>query len=355
MATPAARDQPAASASSGGTSRSVRWAPARDGARNGPSRWSPSGAACGPMPGGAPAARAARARSRVAGGDGDDRRQPRGDAPLRQGGRHLPESLGLAPEVDADGAVALEVEEARRHEEAAGVEHVAVGRSDGGAGDATAATRPAEMVTSAHSDAIGPDDASPTIGPAPTGSPTVTAVGRSRRGNPTGAARARRPPGAGAVARRHHDEPPGEVGAVQERRPPGTVGEGGADGVEQGVARLSRSTADGDDGGVEQEAEHRHGVGEPPGHLVAQRSRLGVASGGGGEQAPERRAAAPGHRRPIAAPDATVSRHPRCPHAQRGPSGSTARWPISPAAPLAPRRSRPSSTAPAAMPVPMLR
>ena len=68
MATPDARDHPAASASSGGVSRSVRWAPARDGARNGPSRWSPRGAACGPVPGGAPAARAASARSRVARG-----------------------------------------------------------------------------------------------------------------------------------------------------------------------------------------------------------------------------------------------------------------------------------------------
>src|ERR687897_1144275 len=61
------------------------------------------------------------------------------------------------------------------------------------------------------------------------------------------------------------------------------------------------------------------------------------------------------HRRPLAVPQATASRHPRWPHSHSGPPGATGRCPISPAAPCAPRRILPPSRNPAATPVPTLR
>ena len=62
-----------------------------------------------------------------------------------------------------------------------------------------------------------------------------------------------------------------------------------------------------------------------------------------------------GQARAIAEPDATTSRQPRCPHGHSGPAGSIGMWPISPAAPREPRQSTPSSTKPAARPVPRFR
>ena len=69
------------------------------------------------------------------------------------------------------------------------------------------------------------------------------------------------------------------------------------------------------------------------------------------------RAAAPcgPHRSAIAPPEPNGSAHPRCPHAHSGPSVRTGTWPTSPAMPIDPRWILPSSTSPAASPVPMLR
>ena len=55
--------------------------------------------------------------------------------------------------------------------------------------------------------------------------------------------------------------------------------------------------------------------------------------------------------RAIAVPDASASRQPRAPHPHSWPSGSTITWPMWPALPSAPSRSRPSSTMPPPTPV----
>ena len=56
-----------------------------------------------------------------------------------------------------------------------------------------------------------------------------------------------------------------------------------------------------------------------------------------------------------APPDATVSKHPRCPHGHSNPLGSMGRCPISPMDPLYPCSACPPRTSPAASPVPKLR
>ena len=53
-----------------------------------------------------------------------------------------------------------------------------------------------------------------------------------------------------------------------------------------------------------------------------------------------------------AEPEANRSQHPRRPHGQSGPSGSTTMWPISPTKPLLPRWMTPPASTPPPMPVP---
>ena len=120
-ATPRSATSPRWRPASAGRSSASGWAPRLSGERNGPSRCRPIGTA--PVQ---PVRRTGRQGLEGtvdhAVGRGDDGRQPGGDAVAGQRRAQLPEPLGRAGQVDAQAAVALQVDVPGRHEEPVGVD-----------------------------------------------------------------------------------------------------------------------------------------------------------------------------------------------------------------------------------------
>ena len=198
-------------------------------------------------------------------------------------------------------------------------------------------------------------------GPPPRVRVTPTVRVRTARSTP-GAARRRRRRRAARGGRSPAGVGP-ERGRVEQLAQPV------ADGLHDQVPQLHQAAAEDEQLGVEQVREVDEADADPAPEAVEDGQRGLVAGAGrGGDVLPRDRPGSPpasataaGSRPSSAAtrpkwaraePEAKRSQHPRRPHGQSGPSGSTTMWPISPTKPLLPRWMTPPASTPPPMPVP---
>ena len=284
-------------------------APLRAGDSIGPSRCSPSGTA--PEPRGTSAATASSGPLADVGRARDDRRQERRHAVPGRRRASSAMRVGCRGDVDAVGAVDLQVDEA--------------GRSTHRGVDVDGAAAPTPRRRSAVLDHDGRRSTTPS-------GDRRCRRRSSRRAQPFGARRARRrgcraAPRPGTTPRRAGRPSSSSIGDVAARRV-----QLGHDVLAE-AGGLGHPAAEGDDVDIER---HRRTV-VPPRRRTAATSRRRVRIGVDG---------APGRRRP------RRSRSARTRRRRRARTSGCAR--SRPPPPVAPRHSRPPSTKPAAMPVPTL-